>query len=51
MTPNDIDRQLKLIDASRKIAVIYTQYGQIQAAQKELNTLGRYLQGQSRRAM
>jgi hypothetical protein len=51
MTTNDIDRQLKLIDASRKIAAIYTQYGQIQAAQNELNSLGRTLQTTSRRAM
>jgi len=53
MTPNDIDRQLKLIDASRKIATIYTHYGQILAAQKELSSLGRTLQAPSfsRRAL
>jgi hypothetical protein len=51
MTTNDIDRQLKLIEASQKIANIYTYYGQIQAAQKELSALGRILQANSRRAM
>lgn len=51
MTTNDIDRQLKLIEASLRIAAIYSQYGQVQAAQKELTALGRSLQNQSRRVM
>jgi hypothetical protein len=44
MTTNDIERQFTLIDASRKIATIYTHYGHIQAAQKELIGLGKLLQ-------
>jgi hypothetical protein len=44
MTTNDIDRQLKLIEASRRIATIYTHYGQVQAAQKELTSLCEVLQ-------
>ena len=47
MTTNDIDRQFQLIDASRKIATIYAHYGQIQAAQKELISLGKMLQAKN----
>lgn len=47
MTIVDIERQLKLIEASKKIATIYTHYGQIQAAEKELISLGRTLQAPS----
>ena len=47
MTSNDIGRQFKLIDASKKIAAIYALYGQMQAAQNELNGLGRALQAKS----
>jgi hypothetical protein len=49
MTTNDIDRQLKLIDASSRIAMIYTQYGQVQAAQRELTNLGKMLQSHNYR--
>lgn len=51
MTTSDIHRQLRLIDASRKIAIIYTHYGQILAAQKELKALGRTLQANGGRSM
>lgn len=54
MSTNEINRQLKLIDASRKIATIYTHYGQVHAALAELSALGRMLQADSvvnRRAM
>lgn len=47
MTTNDINRQFRLIDASRKIAIIYTHYGHIEAAQKELVSLGKILQAKS----
>jgi len=53
MTNNDLSRQLRLIEASKKIATIYARYGQLEAAKRELSTLGQALQskGTSRRSM
>ncbi len=43
MTSVEIQREIKLIDASKKIAAIYLQYNQIKATQAELTSLGRTL--------
>ncbi len=53
MTNVDLERRLKLIDASKKIATIYAGYGHIDAACQELAALGKSLQSKadSRRAM
>jgi len=49
MTSYDVERQLKLIEASKKIAAIYSRYGQVQAACNELGSLGKTLQQDSHR--
>jgi hypothetical protein len=53
MTSNDIQRQLKLVNASARIATIYAGCGQIEAATKELVGLAKnlYPKRESRRAM
>jgi hypothetical protein len=44
MTLVDVQRRLKLIEASKQIATIYSNYGQVEAACKELAALGKLLQ-------
>jgi len=51
MSGNDINRQLRLVEASKKIALIYARYGQVESAKRELTALGQALQGTTGRSM